>query len=59
MDKFLTMAEIQERFRISLSTVQRLIKSGDLPAYRIGGSVRIKEQDVQKALKPIPVGEAV
>jgi excisionase family DNA binding protein len=57
MDKFLTMADVQKRFRLSLSTVQRLIKSGDLPAYRIGGSVRIKEADVEKALKPIPVGD--
>ena len=36
--------------RVSNMTVYRLIKSGDLPAVRVGKNFRIRELDVQRYL---------
>ena len=43
----LTKAEAAELLRVSVDTVERLIRGGQLPAYRIGKAVtRIDEGDV-------------
>jgi excisionase family DNA binding protein len=36
--------------RVSTMTVYRLIKSGDLPAVRVGRSFRVRESDVDSYL---------
>lgn len=48
--KFLTIAEVAERFRVSTRTVRRWIKAGDLIAYRVGGLVRVAESDLRAFL---------
>jgi excisionase family DNA binding protein len=49
----LSMADVCEEFGLSLTAVRQLIQSGDLPAYKVGGSVRIYPEDIRKALRPI------
>jgi excisionase family DNA binding protein len=44
--RFLTVHEVADLLRVSTMTVYRLIKSGDLPAVRIGKSLRLREDDV-------------
>ncbi|MFN0091502.1 MAG: helix-turn-helix domain-containing protein [Acidimicrobiales bacterium] len=44
--RFLIVAEVAEQLRVSTMTVYRLIKSGELPAVRIGRSFRLREDDV-------------
>ncbi|MGH9186978.1 MAG: helix-turn-helix domain-containing protein [Acidimicrobiales bacterium] len=44
--RFLTVAEVAEQLRVSSMTVYRLIKSGSLPAVRVGKSFRLREDDV-------------
>ena len=44
--RFVTVAEVAERLRVSTMTVYRLIQSGELPAARIGKSYRLREEDV-------------
>jgi excisionase family DNA binding protein len=39
--KALKVAEVARRYDVDKSTIYRQIKSGDLPAFRIGGSVRV------------------
>lgn len=39
--KALKVAEVARRYSLDKSTVYRLIQSGDLPAFRIGNSVRV------------------
>ncbi|MEY9930423.1 excisionase family DNA binding protein [Catenulispora sp. GP43] len=39
--KALKVAEVARRYDLDKSTIYRQIKSGDLPAFRIGGSVRV------------------
>jgi len=44
--RFVTVAEVADRLRVSTMTVYRLIQSGDLPAARIGKSYRLRAEDV-------------
>jgi excisionase family DNA binding protein len=46
----LTPREVAEVMRVSTMTVYRLIKSGDLPAIRVGKHLRIRGNDVVKFL---------
>ena len=56
----LTVAEVASAMRVSNMTVYRLIKSGDLPAVRIGKNFRIREADVRRyfADRAVRVGDA-
>lgn len=49
--RFLTVAEVADLLRVSNMTVYRLIKSGELPAARIGKSYRVREDDVDAYLE--------
>jgi excisionase family DNA binding protein len=48
--RFLTVGEVAGQLRISSMTVYRLIKSGELPAVRVGKSYRLREDDVDAYL---------
>lgn len=45
-----TVAEVAALMRVSTMTVYRIIRSGDLPAIRVGKNFRIREADVQRYL---------
>jgi excisionase family DNA binding protein len=44
-DEFLLPREVATDWRVSTRSVQRLIASGALPAYRIGGALRVRRSD--------------
>ena len=46
----LTVAEVAATMRVSTMTVYRLIKSGDLPAVRVGHNYRVRGRDVERYL---------
>lgn len=48
--RFLTVQEVAGLMRVSTMTVYRLIKSGDLPAVRVGRSFRVRDVDVDAYL---------
>jgi excisionase family DNA binding protein len=48
--KYLTVNEVADLMRISSMTVYRLIKSGELPAVRVGKSFRVREEDLDAYL---------
>ena len=51
-DQLLTVKQVAQRATISVATVCRLTKSGDLPQpVRIGRSVRWRESDLQKHIQ--------
>lgn len=52
MSRLLTVAEVAQRLRLHPITVRRHIRSGRIPATRIGRSIRVKEEDVQKVMEP-------
>jgi excisionase family DNA binding protein len=47
----LTVAEVAAGMRVSNMTVYRLIKSGELPAVRVGKGYRIREAELQRFLE--------
>jgi excisionase family DNA binding protein len=46
----LTVAEVASAMRVSTMTVYRLIKSGELPAVRVGRSYRVRGSAVEQYL---------
>jgi excisionase family DNA binding protein len=48
--RFLTVAEVAAELRVSTMTVYRLIKAEELPATRVGKSLRIRTDDVERFL---------
>ena len=48
--RFLTVQEVADLLRVSSMTVYRLIKSGELPAVRVGRSFRVSDHDVDTYL---------
>jgi excisionase family DNA binding protein len=49
-NKLLTVNEVANILRVSNMTVYRLVKSGQIPAIRVGKNYRIKETDVNEYL---------
>jgi excisionase family DNA binding protein len=49
--RFLTVAEVASVMRVSKMTVYRLVHSGELPAIRVGRSLRVPEQAVHDYLR--------
>jgi excisionase family DNA binding protein len=47
----LTVAEVAAGMRVSNMTVYRLIKTGQLPAVRVGKGYRIREAELQTFLE--------
>jgi excisionase family DNA binding protein len=54
-DQLLTVSEVCEAMRVSNMTVYRLIKSGDLPAIRLGKAYRVLESEVERYLSGLLV----
>jgi excisionase family DNA binding protein len=48
--RFMTVGEVASVLRVSTMTVYRLINSGDLPAVRIGRSLRLRSEDLDQYL---------
>jgi excisionase family DNA binding protein len=48
--RFLTVGEVASILRVSSMTVYRLINSGELPAVRIGRSLRLRSEDLDRYL---------
>lgn len=48
--ELLTVQEVADTMKVSEKTVRRLIKRGDLAAYKVGdrGQLRVKERDLEQ-----------
>lgn len=51
MTTLLTAAEVAERLRVSTMTIYRLIRSGELPAVRVGRNYRVRAGDLDTYLE--------
>jgi excisionase family DNA binding protein len=51
--KLLTIPEVAEAVKVSEKTVRRLIKRGDLPAFKVGdrGQLRVEEQELERYIE--------
>lgn len=48
--RYLTVQEVADLMRVSTMTVYRLIKSGELPAVRVGRAFRLRDNDIDTYL---------
>lgn len=46
----MTVNEVADLLRVSRMTVYRLIKTGEMPALRVGRSYRLREEDIHSYL---------
>ena len=44
--QLLTAAEVADQLRVSTMTIYRLIRSGELPAVRVGRNYRVRDEDL-------------
>lgn len=49
-DTLLTAAEVADQLRVSTMTIYRLIRSGELPAVRVGRNYRVRQRDLDAYL---------
>jgi excisionase family DNA binding protein len=46
--RLLTLAEAAQLLQVSIRTLQRMIRSKNLPAFKVGGLWRIRESQLQQ-----------
>lgn len=51
---WLSRQQAAEEYGVSVKTIARRIADGSLPAYRVGGRVRVKGADLDKLARRIP-----
>jgi len=54
MANLITIANFQQQFACSRSTVNRLVRRGAFPLVRMGRSVRIRQADVDRWFASLP-----
>lgn len=50
-DRLLTVSEVADVLRVSRMSIYRMIKQGEMPAFRVGRGYRLREEDVHRYLK--------
>lgn len=50
---YLTRKEVADKLQLSLISVDKYAKQGILKSYRIGGAIRFKSSEVDKALEEV------
>ena len=51
MQRMMKAKEVAEYTQIPLQMVYRKTRSGELPCYRLGGSIRYKKEEIDTAMK--------
>jgi len=58
-EKLLMLGEVSQLFGISREAVKKLVKKGELPAYKIGGTfLRFRREQIEAIRKEIPARTA-
>ena len=55
-DTFFTIAQVAEKLQVSEKTVRRMLVSGELPGYKIGGQYRIKAAELESWIAEQAIG---
>jgi excisionase family DNA binding protein len=50
-EKFYTVSEVAVMLRITVQTIRRMIKEGELPAFRIRGEWRIRQSAIDEFIR--------
>jgi len=51
VQRLLTAAEVADQLRVSTMTIYRLIRSGELPAVRVGRNYRVRAEELETYLQ--------
>lgn len=51
VQRLLTAAEVADQLRVSTMTIYRLIRSGELPAVRVGRNYRVRANELEAYLQ--------
>ena len=51
MEKLLTLSQTAEKLQLTEETLRRLIKKGDFPGFKIGGSWRVDQKDLESYIE--------
>ena len=51
MDEYLTIQDVMDILKVSRTSVNNWLKSGNLKYYKVGRLVRIKEEDLEKFIQ--------
>ena len=54
--RLLSVSEVAVRLRVSRVTAYRLIRRGDLPAFQVGGSIRVDPDELEQFLRAARAG---
>ena len=46
--RFLTLSEAANLLQVSTRTLQRMIRNGELPAFKVGGQWRVRETQLRQ-----------
>ena len=53
MVRFLTLKQTAELLQLSTRTLLRMVKSNELPAFKVGGQWRVRESDLTKFIQSL------
>lgn len=48
MSEFMTVRDVAEYLNVDAKTVYRIVKRGDLPGFKVGGTWRFKKSDIDE-----------
>ncbi len=51
--RYVSIAEAAEHLGVSTDTIRRLIRSGDLAAFRVRNAIRLRIEDVDAVMRPV------
>jgi len=59
LEQSLTVPEVAKMLRMSRQTIYNMVKSGDIPHFRVGNKVRFNRADIDALMqtKPVTTGE--
>ena len=52
--KYLRLATVADQYGISVKTLRRRISDGTIPGYKVGGQLRVREDDLDRLVRRIP-----
>ena len=50
----LSRQEAADALNVSKATIYRLVRSGELPAFRVGAQIRLAQTDIENYLRQLP-----
>ena len=53
---FYTVKTLSDKLAVTTATIYRMVERGELPAYKIGKSLRFNPEEIEEFLKSVRIG---